>query len=61
MQFSETNLVAGSPRRVRPVADEIDNLCGDFASAPVKEDGFVAGLHAQDIAGMMRLAPAQNE
>ena len=61
VRFSQANLVFGSPRRVRPVADEIDNLCRDLAPAAVEDNEFVAALQSQDIARVMRLRVREDE
>ena len=48
-------------RRRNFVLGEIDNLRRDFAAAAVEHDEFIAALHAQDIARVMRFRSAQNE
>jgi hypothetical protein len=48
VQFAKTNFVAR----------KIDNLRGDLAPASVEKNGFLAVLHPQNIARVMRFGSA---
>ena len=61
VQFAQSNLVLCAPRRVRPVADEIDNLRRDLAPTSVENNELVAALQSQDIARVMRLRACEGE